>query len=442
MKLESKWIAILLVLLAVIILAVGNLTRDTEQNPEKPRPSSSRGDSPDNHSKASKTLNPSSNASIPKKSLFPDTSQQVKTDNTTYPRIELGKILGKGDVRFTHFKVGSRNVKDIFAENDHVIWFATSGGVIRYDIDKDEHRIFDNKVAGILSNGVFHVSVIDGKVFAGTYGGGLSVYDPKQDEWKNYNIPYGLADQFVYDVVKDRHGDIWIATWSGINRIRGGDLDDPKKWEMYTVENTQGGIPNPWVYAAREGVHDDMWFATEEGLAHYQDGKWQNWKHGDGLGADYELVKDTIQFTNDPAKASKHHARQKAEQGLQRVSVAYNPNYVISLAVTRDGTVWAGTWGGGLSRFDGRHWKNYTTHDGLPANHIFMLYIDDSGLLWIGTNHGLALYDSKQDSFSVMTSSQGLYADNVFSMLRTQDNNLWIGSFGGVARILPVGPRS
>jgi ligand-binding sensor domain-containing protein len=52
--------------------------------------------------------------------------------------------------------------------------------------------------------------------------------------------------------------------------------------------------------------------------------------------------------------------------------------------------VWAGTWGGGLSRFDGRTWTQYTVAEGLPGNHVFMLHIDPKGALWIGTNNGLA----------------------------------------------------
>jgi ligand-binding sensor domain-containing protein len=335
--------------------------------------------------------------------------------------------------RFTHFRVGNRNVKGLMVEAN-VAWIGTSGGVIRYDAATDSHKIFDNQVPGILSNGIFHVSRLDDKIAVGTYGGGLSLYDPATDQWKNYNIPQGLADQFVYDVHKARNGDVWIATWSGANRIRGGALDDAAQWETFTMENTAGGLPNPWVYALAEGSGGEMWFATEEGLARYQNGAWQNWKHDDGLGAPYELVRDTIQFTSDPAAASQHHAQQKSEQGIEDVKVAYNPNYIISLVVDRDGTVWCGTWGAGLARFDGKTWKNYTTADGLPANHIFMLYHDRQERLWIGTSQGLARRNA-DGSFAVMTTGDGLFANNVFSMDQAEDGTLWVGSFGGVARI-------
>ena len=351
----------------------------------------------------------------------------------THPSMAGAKGAGNG--KFTHFRVGNRNVKGMYADGN-IIWIGTSGGVIRYDVESDNFRIFDNKTKGLLSNGIFHVSKLGDKILAGTYGGGLSVYDPKTDQWKNLNIPDGLADQFVYDVQKVANGDVWIATWSGVNRVRGGVLEDASKWDTFTVENTQRGLPNPWVYALEEGKNGEMWFATEEGLARYKDGKWQNWQHEEGLGAPLEAVKDAIQFTNDPAKSSSHHARQKAEQGLQDVNVAYNPNYIISLKVDRQGVVWCGTWGGGLARFDGKTWRNFTTADGLPANHIFMLYLDPQGKLWAGTNRGLARLNDDGKSFTVMTTADGLYADNVFSMTNAADGSLWIGSFGGVAHLV------
>ena len=339
-----------------------------------------------------------------------------------------------------HFEIGNRNVKALFAEGE-VIWLGTSGGVIRYDGKTDQYKVYDNKTPGILSNGIFHISKIQDRIFVGSYGGGLSVLDPQAGTWRNFNIPDGLADQFVYDVEQGPNGDIWIATWSGVNRVRGGNLDDRTRWDTFTVESTQSGLPNPWVYGVEIGSNGDVWFATEAGLARFRDGQWKNWQHKDGLGAPLEVVKDAIQFTNDPAKASKHHAQQKAEQGLGEVDVAYNPNYIISLEVDEDGTVWCGTWGGGLARFDGERWTNYSTAQGLPGNHIFMLHRDQTGNLWVGTSKGLSRFDRRSGQVNTLTVADGLYADNVFSMTHAADGAVWVGSFGGVARIAAGGWR-
>jgi ligand-binding sensor domain-containing protein len=325
--------------------------------------------------------------------------------------------------------VGNSNVKAILADGN-IVWIGTSGGVIRYDTVKDEHRLFDVR-SGLLSNGVFYLGKIDGRLYVGTYGGGLSVLDAATETWDNYNIQHGLADAFVYDVLKDSSGDLWIATWSGANRVRGGALGDRSKWETFTVKNTQGGLPNDWVYGLREGANGVIWLATEGGLARFAGGQWSHWQHKDGLGAPIDLVRDQIEFTRDPAKESSHHARQKAEQGLTGVDVAYNPNYIVSLEVDADGSVWAGTWGGGLAHFDGRKWSNLTVSDGLPANHVFLLKRDAKNRFWVGTSKGLALM--RNGRFQVFKSADGLFADNVFSLALGPQGSLWVGSYGGVA---------
>lgn len=344
---------------------------------------------------------------------------------------QQGKVQVDPNAKFTHFRVGNRNVKAILMK-DNVAWVGTSGGVVRYDTKTDEYRLFDVR-NGLLSNGIFSIDEIDGRIMVGTYGGGMSLYDEKQDKWDNFNIPDGLGDAFVYRAMKASNGDVWVATWSGANRIRGGNLKDRSKWDLYTVENTKGGLPNDWVYGLAEGKNGEMWLATEGGLARFKDGKWDNWNHAKGLGAPYEVVKNDIKFNTDPAQQSVHHAKQKEEMGLQGISVAYNPNYIVSMVVDDNGDVWAGTWGGGLSRFDGKNWKHYTVTDGLPGNHVFMLHRDKKGTLWVGTNEGLARRDG--DKFTVFNTNNGLFSNTVFSMATGDDGNLWVGSFGGVARI-------
>lgn len=348
------------------------------------------------------------------------------------PALE-GKVAPDPTARFTHFRVGNKNVKRLFADGE-TVWVGTSGGAVRYDTRSDDYKLFDTQ-SGLLSNGVFHVGKVDGRIVLGTYGGGMSLLDPKTQQWETYNIPEGLGDAFVYDVLKAKNGDLWIATWSGVNRVRGGDLKDRSKWELHTVESTRGGLPNDWVYGLAEGKNGEIWLGTEGGLARFDQGRWDNWNHAKGLGADYERVKNHIQYNTDPSKVSQHHAKQKQEMGLEKIDVAYNPNYIVSLAVDAQGTVWAGTWGGGLSRFDGQTWRQYTVSEGLPGNHVFMLYHDPKGQLWVGTNNGLARMEG--ETFTTLRTEDGLFNNVVFSMTTTADGTLWVGSYGGVARIRP-----
>jgi len=364
---------------------------------------------------------------LPDDAEMPSNHPPIEQDDS-----KAGQGVPDTSEKFIQFKVGNNNVKSIYVDGS-IVWMGTSGGIVRYEANTDAYRLFSTK-DGLLSRSVFYVGKLGERIVVGTYGGGFSLYDDKADKWDNYNVPNGLADAFVYETMEADNGDVWIATWSGVNRIRGGDLDDRSKWDTFTVENTDGGLPNDWVYGLDQGNDGAIWLATEGGLAQFKDDKWQTWDHSNGLGAPFEKIKNDPQFSSDPGKVSSHHAKQKQEMGLEDISVAYNPNYVIALVVDHEGIVWCGTWGGGLARFDGKKWRNYTMSDGMPSNHVFTLHVDQENELWIGTSKGLVNFDGK--TFEVTTTEDGLFSDAVFSLASAPDGVKWVGSFGGVTRFI------
>ena len=71
----------------------------------------------------------------------------------------------------------------------------------------------------------------------------------------------------------------------------------------------------------------------------------------------------------------------------------------------RFGYIWLSTRGGGLSRFDGKHFTTYRKEDNLPANNILSLEIDAKGLMYIGTPLGLSVYDGKKNAPGSLTQS-------------------------------------
>jgi ligand-binding sensor domain-containing protein len=86
----------------------------------------------------------------------------------------------------------------------------------------------------------------------------------------------------------------------------------------------------------------------------------------------------------DPRKAITQYVHDvwTTEDGLPQ-------NSILSIAQTRDGYLWVGTWGG-LARFDG---VRFTVFDrgntpALKNNYIYALYEDREGSLWIGTGGG------------------------------------------------------
>lgn len=332
---------------------------------------------------------------------------------------------------YTHFRVGNNSVTAIYAD-ETVMWLGTSGGIVRYDTVTREFKTYDAR-DGLLSNGILYLGKLQGKILVGTYGGGLSLLDQDAKKWDHYNISEGLGDAFVYDVLEASSADVWIATGSGVNRVRGGALKDRAKWDLYTVENTGGGLPNDRVYRLAEGRDGSVWFATRGGLANFRNGKWENWTHAKGPGASHEGVSREAASDSGRSRLPPQYARQTQETRSADAKAAFNPNHIAALEVGKDGKVWAGTRGAGLARYDGKAWTNYTVAEGLPSNQISTLNFDRNGRLWIGTKNGLALF--KDGKFQVMTTAHGLLAENVLSVATTKGGDMWVGGFGGVAHI-------
>lgn len=62
------------------------------------------------------------------------------------------------------------------------------------------------------------------------------------------------------------------------------------------------------------------------------------------------------------------------------------------------GYIWAGTQGGGLSRFDGVSFQTFSDVQGLAGNYVQSLWEDAQGCVWIGTELGLSIYDGARFS--------------------------------------------
>ncbi|MBS1597638.1 MAG: histidine kinase [Bacteroidetes bacterium] len=77
---------------------------------------------------------------------------------------------------------------------------------------------------------------------------------------------------------------------------------------------------------------------------------------------------------------------------------------VYSMVQDKDGFIWFGT-ETGLSRFDGTHFKNFTTADGLPDNEIIKLFVDSKNRVWIVSFRNSLCYYLKGKIYNVNNDS-------------------------------------
>ncbi len=106
-------------------------------------------------------------------------------------------------------------------------------------------------------------------------------------------------------------------------------------------------------------------------------------------------------------------------------------NRVSSMIQDREGNLWFGA-SAALSRYDGKRFVSLTTKDGLVYNWVRSMFQDRDGYLWFGTQKGLSRYDGKR--FVSLTTKDGLVHRTVRSILQDRKGNLWFGTQGGVSR--------
>lgn len=301
------------------------------------------------------------------------------------------------------------------------LWVGTSSGVNQVDYFTGNLITSYNRQNGLANEYVFAITIdSSNRKWFGTNAGGVSVL--KDGKFKTYFPMHGLADYWVYSFAEQDDGKMWIGTWAGVNRV------DP---ETDSFETFVKEVINEWVYGIAVDTKDRVWFGTEGGVSMFDGKNWQAWTHKDGMGAS----------NNQNLPVSKNTGlgtRSRHDLGiLSGGQATYNPNYVFTLIVDqRDDSVWVGTWGAGVSHFDGEKWNNYTTADGLSGDIVYSVFQASDGALWFGTNNGVSRFDG--ENWQRLSLQQEDVGSDVYAITETDNGTIWVGSRGAVSKLKPV----
>jgi ligand-binding sensor domain-containing protein/signal transduction histidine kinase len=120
----------------------------------------------------------------------------------------------------------------------------------------------------------------------------------------------------------------------------------------------------------------------------------------------------------------------------QRLS-AYDARWLLE---DKQGTLWVGTWAGGLNRIREGLVDVFSKRDGLADDQVRALYLDEQDALWIGTSHGLSRISKIQDlknppQIVSFTTREGLPDNVVNQILEDSTGHLWIGCSAGIYRV-------
>lgn len=357
------------------------------------------------------------------------------------------------------------------------IWVSGFGGINLLQVDETGIRSLTSPISDLPTTSsfpkrpkIFQVFVeSESSVWAAGYGDGLMHFNQTESGWQasrllhSPELPGSLPTNDLYSVMMDRQGILWVGTEGfGISKL-------PIQFirQRQTAFNTATLLEAQseqidGIYAFLETTEGDRWIGTGgAGLQVFDSSgifveKW-NEHSSPALQLPHPIV-TTILPENDSQlwigtfgglalihtenKSSKHFRQQADHPGLAS-------NHVFALCKT-PGTLWVGTRGGGLNRYDVDQdsWQTYQSDPNdstsFPDNYVWKIISDGDSVLWICTDGGLVRMRLSDESFRVWTHApnnpEGLSHRFLNAVFLDREERLWVGTAGGGVNLV-VGNR-
>jgi len=323
-------------------------------------------------------------------------------------------IWNKFKPHFHHFKANpydpeslSNNFVWAFIEyRPQIIWVGTDDGIGVFNANTgkfsplSEYFTSDNKLSSDRVRSLLKDK--NNNVWIGTRDQGLNKLDTKTGRVYQFkpSVQYhnSLCGNYVINLYEDKNGLIWVATNNGLNTI------DPITHAIRVFRHApddSASISSNTIYDFLEDKQGNFWIATLDGL---------NLFHP-----------ETQSFT-----VYRNHGPESDPVSTDRLFCLYEDS---------NDNFWLGTRGGGLELFDRQThtFQSYTTKNGLPNNVVYTILEDSSSNLWMSTNWGIAMMDTRKNTFVNYDVSDGLQSNefNVGAKLKSLSGQLFFGGMKG-----------
>jgi PAS domain S-box-containing protein len=320
-------------------------------------------------------------------------------------------------VRFSHVSTKdglSQSVVTAILQDSHgFVWIGTEGGLNRYDgyeftvYQYDPHNpnsLSDNHVTDLYEDS-------GGKLWVATHGGGVNRFDPRTETFTRYQHepenPNSLAGNVIFSIFQDSRGNLWFGGPPDT-----GDLTrfDPTAGTFTRYPAGLGnanGFQRGAIWDVIEDESGTLWLAADFVLARF-DPETEQFAY---FAPDTEDRRLATLYQDEVGMlwlgGSKGLYRFDPQTGDFTLYQPGHATLVQDILPNDDGTLWIGTQGSGLYLFDpqaGQFTHHYVHdlgyEDSLSHDQVFDLYQDRAGVLWIGTEEGLNLYDPRQSQFA------------------------------------------
>lgn len=231
----------------------------------------------------------------------------------------------------------------------------------------------------------------------------------------------------VNAIFEDREGNLWIGSRGGTQRLR------DSSFLTYSASRDLSAQETGTVYVDTEGRR---WFAPSSGGLHWEKGQQVGDVKNDGLDRDvvYSLIGNKDELWIGRQRGGLTHLKFNGgnfttetythAQGLVQ-------NSIYSVHLSRDGSVWAGSLGDGVTRLKDGKFTTYTMADGLASNSISSIAEGTDGTMWFASARGLSSFS--QGRWKIYGGVDGLPPGRMNCLFEDSNGALWIGTDNGIA---------
>ncbi|WP_258104663.1 two-component regulator propeller domain-containing protein [Marinoscillum sp. MHG1-6] len=359
----------------------------------------------------------------------------------------------------------SDKIMTLYESSEGEIWIGAEFGLYRFNVAEGNFQGYFN--GPDLANSLPHNSIMDidensdKKLVIATLGG-LSFLDQNNAVFENHvngsNQANGLNNNFINCLLYDRNENLWIGTErGGVNILH---TEQNIFEEFVQMPDNQFGLSSNTVNSIFED-EKYIWIGTAGGgLNRYnkRKNKYNHFKYNvqneSTISSDFitsihkSKVSGTLWAGSWGGGLNLLTAGEVGDRGFQRVNEQNSDlisGYISSIVEDAKGNIWIGTLGGisVYSQEKGSIDGAYLPQKASRVTAVGCMAFDNSGDLWIGTQVGLFRFQLKGDDLIRVDeyrndpeNPESISGDYVISLLKDSNGNMWAGTYGqGLNRV-------
>lgn len=309
------------------------------------------------------------------------------------------------------------DIYSLYRGGDKYLWVGSINGLTRVSPDNKlfvQYHYVKGSNAGLLGRTVGEISQDpSGFLWLGYYDHKISRLYPATGRFEHYqHLPFDSTSFQAWsmrDILTDSKGRTWMAaTTHGL--IRWDRHADRFTYYMHDPQNANT-ISDNWIWCISEADDGSLWLGTRNG----------------GLNRFDPQTNTFIHYKNNPSDPKSFPTNEIRHIHFRRK--------------VKDGKFYLATGQSGLCIFDSKAntWELLTVANGLPGITLHGILEDESGRMWISTNHGLSCYDPEKRQFTNYYMEDGLTSNefNEGAYFQSSDGMCYFGTNRGVTYFYP-----